>query len=653
MDELFEQFLIEGRELISKATDDLTALDEDLSAPGRIDSAFRAVHTLKGSVAIFDLAPMGVALHAAEDLLGNVRSSDTPMDLPVAQALLGCLDQCDRWMDVVEASGNLPLDAPKEAVKIATGLLALTGAPQGLSGPDKPADRSWVTELLRRHSARLEQARKTDQTLVAVRYAPPADCFFSGDDPMSFIGAVPDLLALELNAVEPWPPLEEIDPYQCNLLILLVTSASEADLRQLFRFIPDQVEIVSVKGLAPTGDTVSAAAAGVDAQRTIRVDSTEIDRLLDLVGELVVTKNSFAYLAANAEAGMEAKAVAAAIRAAQATTDRVVAELHRAVINVRMVALDRVFRRLNRLVRELAQRLDRNIAFEIRGEATRVDKAVADALFEPLLHLVRNAVDHGIERPDARAAAGKPAQGRLTLSARTLGDQILIEIRDDGAGIDPARIRQAAIDRQVVAPEQLEGMDDAAALQLIFAPGFSTVTTITDVSGRGVGMDAVKAAIERLGGRVALASEVGEGTMVSLRLPATAALTTVLIVRVGGERFAIPLDMVVETVRIPRKSVLPVGLGQAFVLRSRTLPLIELAALLGMPAPSAAADARILVVDVGQGQVGIVVDDFSERLDVMLRPMTGLLAHIPGVSGTTLLGDGSVLLVLNLAEIIG
>jgi two-component system chemotaxis sensor kinase CheA len=318
-----------------------------------------------------------------------------------------------------------------------------------------------------------------------------------------------------------------------------------------------------------------------------------------------------------------------------------------------MVPLDRVFRRLNRLVRELSQRLDRNIAFEIRGEDTRVDKAVADALFEPLLHLVRNAIDHGIERPDQRVAAGKPPQGRLTLNARTLGEQILIEIRDDGAGIDPARVKQVAGEREIVAPEKLQGMDDAAALQLIFAPGFSTVTAITDVSGRGVGMDAVKTAIERLGGRVLLASEIGEGTSVSLRLPATAALTTVLIVRVGDERFAIPLDMVVETVRVPRRSILPVGLGQAFVLRSRTLPLIELRVLLGVTGASAGADARILVVDAGWGQVGVAVDDFSERLDVMLRPMTGLLAHIPGVSGTTLLGDGSVLLILNLGEIIG
>jgi two-component system chemotaxis sensor kinase CheA len=249
--------------------------------------------------------------------------------------------------------------------------------------------------------------------------------------------------------------------------------------------------------------------------------------------------------------------------------------------------------------------------------------------------------------------ANKSPQGSLRLEARSLGDQILIEIRDDGAGIDPAKVRAIAGERHIVPAERLEVMDDEAAVQLIFAPGFSTSTRVTDVSGRGVGMDAVKTAIERLGGRVSLASQSGAGTTVSLRLPATAALTTVLLVRIGGEHFAIPLDTVVETVRIAASAILPVGLGRAFVLRRQTLPLIELAALLGNDRPTAAGDARILVVDGGQGRIGIAVDDFSERLDVMLRPMTGLLAHVPGVSGTTLLGDGSVLLILNLGELIG
>ena len=647
MDELFEQFMIESRELISKATDDLMALEEDQSASGRVDGAFRAVHTLKGSVAIFDMAPMGMALHAAEDLLGTVRSAAVPMSAPVARALLACLDQCDRWMDVVEESGHLPPEAQRDAAVITTGLLGLTGvSPEPAAA--QTGDRPWAADLIERHSVRLEETRLAGRTLVAVRYLPSEDCFFAGDDPMTLVGLVPQILALEMKALEPWPPLEELDPYRCNLEIELVSSSSEAEIRELFRFIPDQVEIVSVAAPAPSAESPAS-----ETERTIRVSATEIDKLLDLVGELVVAKNSLAHLAAHAEAGTDAKAVASAIRAAQTSMERLVADMHRAVMNVRMVPLDRPFRRLTRLVRELSQRLDKTIIFEVKGEQTRIDKAVADALFEPLLHLVRNAVDHGIEAPEARRQAGKPPQGHLSLEARTLGDQILIEIRDDGAGIDPARIRAVASERHIIPPERLQAMDNDAAVQLIFAPGFSTSTRITDVSGRGVGMDAVKTAIERLGGRVSLASRLHEGTSVSLRLPASAALTTVLLVRIGEERFAIPLDTVVETVRIPRSAILPVGLGRAFVLRRQTLPLIELAALLGTDGKGRSGDARILVVDGGQGRIGIAVDDFSDRLDVMLRPMTGLLSNVPGVSGTTLLGDGSVLLILNLGELIG
>ena len=653
MDELFEQFMIEGRELISTATDDLAALEQNPAAPGRVDSAFRAVHTLKGSVAIFDLKPMGVALHAAEELLDSVRSGTAAATPAIANALLGCLDQCDRWMDAVEEGAGLPIEASRDAVRLATGLLALTGSAQGNDKPDAAVQREWLAALLERQPSRVEDARKAGTELTAIRYGPRADCFFAGDDPMAFVASVPDLVALEISAVEPWPELEAMDPYSCNLLIEMVTSASAIDVGELFRFVPDQVEILAVpKQSGPATDTF-VSPIGAEAQRTIRVDAAQIDRLLALVGELVVAKNGLAHLAARVESGTDAKAVAADIRSVQATTDRLIGDMHQAVMNVRMVPLERVFRRLMRMVRELAERLDRDVAFKVTGEGTRVDKAVADILFEPLLHIVRNALDHGIKPPATRRSAGKQPKGRLSLSARTLGDQILIEVTDDGAGIDPDKVRKVAADRAVLAPDQLQALDDVAAMQLIFAPGFSTAASVTDVSGRGVGMDAVKASVEQLGGRVSVSSKLGSGTVVSLRLPATAALTTILAVNVGTSRFAVPLEVISETVRVPAQSIKAVGLGRAFVLRDQTLPVIHLATLLGIAADGHAEDLKILVIDAGQDRIGIAVDDFSERLNVMVRPMTGLLANMPGVSGSTLMGDGSVLLILNLAELIG
>jgi two-component system chemotaxis sensor kinase CheA len=650
MDELFEQFLIEGRELISLASDDLLALERDPAAPGRLESAFRAVHTLKGSVAIFDLAPMGAALHAAEDLLGAVRAATAAMDVTVALALLACLDQCDRWMDSIEEQGSLPIEASKEAIRIANSLAGLSGAVAPSDAGVGEASSAWAEALAESEAEVLAAARTRGASLVAIRYVPRDDCFFAGDDPLAIAASIPELMTLRIVPRQPWPALDAFDPYRCNLLIEAVSQAAIGDIRALFRFLPDQVEMVALPG---SEGSRGEERTGDSGQRTLRVEAAQIDRLLDLVAELVVAKNGMTHLAAEAERGISPTALASAIRAGSAATERLIVDMHRAVMDVRMVALDRIFRRLGRLVREIEDRLDRELDFVVEGEATRVDKAIADALFEPLLHVIRNAIDHGIEPPAGRSECGKPARGRLALSARSLGDQILIEVADDGRGIDAARMREVAVARGLIEPEAAAALDEEAAMRLVFAPGFSTAETVTEVSGRGVGMDAVRAAVERLGGRVGLISRPGAGTKVSLHLPATAALTSVLVIETAGERFAVPFDAIAETARIRRDAVRPVGLGRAFVLRDRTLPLLDLAALLGLPPAAPPGDVKILVIDGGRGRVGIEVDSFSERLDVILRPMTGLLANIPGISGTSLFGDGSVLLILDLPEVIG
>jgi len=645
MDELFEQFMIEGRELVMQATDDLLALEREPSAAGRIDSAFRAVHTLKGSVAIFDLAPMGAALHAAEDLLGQARSAGEPIAPSTFEALVACIDQCDRWLDTIEATGELPANAAKDAVRIANRLASLCGGPDvgQTGGTGEPAP--WVEDLL----ATAPDAAGRKQ--VAIRYTPREDCFFTGDDPLAFAAALPELLALRIVPREAWPALESIDPYRCNLIIEAVSGAAMPDVRKVFKFIPDQVELADVEPATAQGGEAAPATRDA-AEKTIRVDAAEIDRLLDLVGELVVNTNGLAHLAREAETGQDPRALAAAIRSNHADAERLVAAVHRSVMTVRLIPLDRTFRRVNRLVRETSEQVGRPIAFSVSGGETRIDKTIADALFEPLLHILRNAIDHGIEAPERRRAFGKPEAGALTLNARAAGDQIFITVEDDGGGIDSAAVRRVAVERRLVGAQEAADMTDSAADQLVFMPGFSTAKRVTALSGRGVGMDAVKSSVEGLGGRVTLASTPGQGTRVTLRLPATAALLTVLVLEIGGERFAVPLDSVVETVRLPAAAVLPVGQGRAFVHRGRTLPLLYLADLLGLEARLDKPLLPILIVESGHGQIGIAVDGLSDRMDVMLRPVKGLLAQLPALSGTTMMGDGSVLLILSLEELI-
>jgi two-component system chemotaxis sensor kinase CheA len=648
MDELFDQFIIEGRELVAQAIDDLAALEREPSSAARIDSAFRAVHTLKGSVAIFDLGPMGAALHAAEDVLGAARSAGGPIEASAHDALVACIDRCDRWLDDIEATGELPADAAREGVKIARRLAASSSG----AAPEPVAEAGGAAAWLQALVAEVPK-EGGPRTLVGIRYVPREDCFFTGDDPLALAAQIPELVTLRIAAREAWPALDAIDPYRCNLVIEALSGAALPDVQRVFRFVPDQVELAGVVAEEERGADAGPAPAREVADKTIRVEASEIDRLLDLVGELVVAKNALGHLAREAEENRDPRALAASLRANHGEAERLIAALHRTAMAVRMVPLERTFRRLGRLVRETAEQAGRKVEFAASGGDTRIDKSIADALFEPLLHIVRNAIDHGIEPAERRLALGKAEAGALAVRARAVGDQISIAVSDDGAGIDSARVRQIAVERGLVGRAEAAGMSDAAANQLIFLPGFSTAGAVTALSGRGVGMDAVKAAVEGLAGRVSLASSAGRGTEVTLRLPAAAALLTVLVLHVRQERFAVPLDSVAETLRLPAAAVMPVGQGRAFVHRSRTLPLLRLADLLGLAGEEEPALLSILVVETAQGQVGIAVDAFSDRLNVMLRPKTGLLARLPAVSGTTLLGDGSVLLILDLEELIG
>lgn len=643
MDELLEQFLIEGRELIVQAGDDCAALADRTSGRDVLDSAFRAIHTLKGSAAIVGLGPMETMLHAAEDLLGAARSSGQRIDPASARALVACIDQCDRWMDAVAVTCELPANAAADATRI-------TAALHGREAEESTAlqvseEPEWARALVEEERERIEAADAGGQPMTAIRYRPREDCFFSGDDPLALAAATPGLMAIRIRAPDEWPPLDQLDPYRCVLTIDALSAADEAAVRSLFRLIPDQVQTASLQS-----EALNPVALPRRTDQLIRVEPAQIDRLLDLVGELLVSRNQFGQLAIDA-AGQGDRV--AALRTSGAAMDRVLREMHRGVMAMRLVPLDSIARRVARVVRQTAAGLGREVDIHLVGLDTRVDKAVADALFDPLLHVARNALDHGIEPPSERQSAGKSPTGKLTLSARSSGQQVIVTLSDDGRGIDPATMRRLAAERGLLPQGDAAALNDDEAIQVVFAPGFSTASQVTDLSGRGVGMDAVKTAVERLGGRTLLHSRVGEGTSVGIHLPASAALTSVLTITVAGERYAVPMEVVEQTTRVPLDAILPVGTGRAFVLRDRTIPLLYLSELLGMAAESAGGDRKVLVVESLAGPVGVAVDDFSERSEVILRPLTGLLSAIPVVSGTTLMGDGSVLFILNLPELIG
>ena len=384
--------------------------------------------------------------------------------------------------------------------------------------------------------------------------------------------------------------------------------------------------------------------------RTLKVDQVKIDRLMNLIGEMVVAKNALPYLAGRAEQVFGVRELAREIKSQYGVINRIAEEMQDAIMQVRMLPVSFVFQRFPRLVRDLAHKLGKEVRLVMEGESTEADKNIIEALADPLVHIVRNSLDHGLETPAERAAAGKPREGRLTISARQESDRVLIEIADDGRGIDPAVIRRKAYAKGLIDEAALERLSDQEAINLVFAPGFSTAEQVTDVSGRGVGMDVVRNAITRVNGAIELRSQAGQGTRLRLSLPLSMAVTNVMIIASAGQRFGVPMDAVVETVRVAQRDIRTIKRRMATVLRGRLVPLVALNELLALDTPQRCNDDQefaVLVVRIEQEHLGIIVDDCRETVDIILKPLTGLLAGLAGYAGSALLGDGSVLLVLD------
>jgi len=387
--------------------------------------------------------------------------------------------------------------------------------------------------------------------------------------------------------------------------------------------------------------------------RMLKVDQNKVDILMTLIAELVVSKNSLPFLAKRAEEFYLSREMGREIKEQYSVIDRLTQELQRAIMDVRMVPVSDVFGRFPRLIRDLSRKLQKQIELKVIGEETAADKTIVDALADPLIHLVRNSIDHGIELPDEREGVGKPPAATIQLRAFQEADQVVIEVSDDGRGIDPDVIRAKAVEKGLIAPDQAAALPDQEAIELIFLPGFSTAREISDLSGRGVGMDVVRSAVDKINGRVSLSSHKGEGTLVRLFLPLSMVVTRVMTVEVGGLQFGVPMDGIAETVRVQKRQIRRLKQSEAFVLRNTVVPIRRMHDLLDLEGDLREDDEEaVLVARVGAATVGLVVDRFREGIDVILKPLEGVLAGMRGFSGSALLGDGSVLLVVDLKELI-
>jgi two-component system, chemotaxis family, sensor kinase CheA len=389
--------------------------------------------------------------------------------------------------------------------------------------------------------------------------------------------------------------------------------------------------------------------------KSLKVDQVKIDRLMNLIGEMVVAKNAIPYLANRAETHFGVRELSREIKAQYAVINRISEEMQDAIMQVRMMPVSFVFQRFPRLIRDISKRLGKDVQLVLEGEDTAADKNIIESLGDPLIHMVRNSLDHGLEMPEVRKAAGKPVSGQLKISARQEADSVIIEISDDGKGIDPEIMKRKAYEKGLIDEQTLERISNQDAINLIFLPGFSTAEAISDLSGRGVGMDVVRTAIERVNGTISIQSTKGVGSSFRLTLPLSMAVTKVMTVSTDGQTFGIPMESVVETVRIARSAMRPIKQGLVTVLRGNVVPIKSLNRSLGLSAPPLANDKdelAVLVVRAGDATVGLMVDDFLETAEIILKPMAGILSSIRAYSGSALMGDGSVLMVLNVKEIV-
>lgn len=619
MNEFTEQFLIEARELAEQASADLLLLEERPDNAKALEEAFRAFHTLKGAAGIMAYGAMEQLLHRAEDLLQDVRSKQRAVDASLIDGLLACIGQLHRWFDVIERTEEMPSDAAREAARILVRF-----------GEASTAD----------------YAKEPSQSLSAQSNA------LLPDDARAILEEQLRFLRLEADPSADFGRLGAAASAARNVVTAcgLDAEAIERAAGSREALIAATQSLLDGPGKAP--QTEADAGSPRDAATTIRVDIERIDEVVALAGELLVVKNALGHWVKVADGGASGSALASGLKVQQDLLERHLAALQRAVFDMRVLPLERVFGRFPRLVRETAANLGKQVDFSTEGGGTKADKAIVEALFEPLLHIIRNAIDHGVEPVDARKQAGKPPAASLQLRAWRDGDQVIVEVSDDGRGVDAGLVRRLAMERGLASAEAVAAMSDDQAVELIFAPGFSTSDAVTDLSGRGVGMGAVRSAIERVGGEAILFNHPGEGLVVRLVLPFSIMLTRIMTVEVGNQTFGVPFDAIIETVRVRRDLIRPIAGGRAFVLREETIPVINLADTLGLPRTGDASQACILVAWAGGIRAGLEIDRPGDRMDMMLKPAEGILSGMPAVAGASLTGDGQVLIVLDLRALI-
>ncbi|WP_006461100.1 chemotaxis protein CheA [Thiomicrospira aerophila] len=658
-EEILQDFLVEADELLVQLDEQLISLEAAPDDGELLNAIFRGFHTIKGGAGFLGVNSLVSVCHLAENVFDRIRNQQLAYDAQVADTILKAFDVIRAMISALQQGERELQDAPSEVLK------ALESIYRGELVAESATDEA------------LEDVEAETDDLIAVASPPlalPDDVDPDGDmtdEEFEALLAQRDALTqsplaepvVELELPDGVDPDGEITDEEFEALLAQrdekiaapeptkpKSAVSTASAAKVTDVKPKPVEVPAAKPVAvkPTATTTSPAAAQPAAapESTVRVDTKRLDEIMNLVGELVLVRNRLLTIRSH-DGGVEALANAVS------NLDHVTTDLQNAVMKTRMQPVKKVFGRFPRVVRDLARKLGKHIDLELRGEETDLDKNLVEALSDPLVHLVRNSVDHGIELPDERIKNGKDKTGKIILAAEQEGDHILLSILDDGKGMDPDLLRRKAVEKGLMDELAAQQLDDRQAYMLIMAAGFSTAEKVSDISGRGVGMDVVKNMITKLNGSIEIDSKYGEGTRILIRVPLTLAILPTLMVSFDGDSYAVPLTSVQEIFDYNADNVNFIDNRKMVRLRDKSVPLLFLSNWLKPDqAISDFKGYKVVIVSFGSQRVGMVVEQVNGQEEVVIKPLGVKLSNLRGYAGATITGNGNIALILDVPGVV-
>ncbi len=654
-EEILQDFLVEAMELVEQLNEMLIDLEKSPDDTELLNAVFRAFHTIKGGAGFLGVKPLIEVCHRAENVFDKIRNGDLAYDNNVADAILRAFDVISDYINALnDGERELPdadasllqeLDAfsqghvaeVSEEDQAASPVDVKLELPEGVDPDGEISDEEFEALLAQREeklSSSGEEATDKPEVKLELPEGVDPDGEISDEEFEQLLMQRDGLIGNNDSSEKTAPAPQEQKEAPMKTEAPVATSTKKEEKK------------TQAKPTAKGEGKVPVAKAASNTESTVRVDTRRLDEIMNLVGELVLVRNRLLTLKDSHDSGDE-------LATAVANLDHVTTDLQNSVMKTRMQPVKKVFGRFPRVVRDLARKLGKEIELELRGEDTDLDKNLVEALADPLVHLVRNSVDHGIESPEDREKKGKPRVGKIILEAKQEGDHILLSITDDGRGMDPAVLRRKAVEKGLMDEVAANQLSDKEAFELIMAAGFSTAETISDISGRGVGMDVVKNMISKLNGSIEINSVLDEGTQIVIRVPLTLAILPTLMVSFGIESYAIPLTSVQEIFDFDTEQTNRID-GQMMIrLREKSIPLFFLTEWLSPEHEKHDySDDKVVIVSVGNQRVGLVVDQVNGQEEVVIKPLGVMLRHIEGYAGATITGNGNIALILDLPGVI-